>query len=63
VLLAIQLDHELRGVAVEVGNLSVERDLPPEFRAVEARPAQPRPEDILGARHLLAQGAGELAAL
>jgi hypothetical protein len=34
-LLAIQFDRELRGAAAEVGDVSVKRNLPPEFRALE----------------------------
>ena len=39
-LLAIELDDQLCRVAVEVGDVSVDRNLPPEFRAVKVRAAQ-----------------------
>jgi N-acyl-L-homoserine lactone synthetase len=49
VLLAVDLHGELSGVAIEVGDETIERDLPsvpgpePGDRAVEARAAQLRP--------------------
>jgi hypothetical protein len=36
VLLAVQFDHELRGMAVKIDNVSVDRRLPLEFRTLEA---------------------------
>jgi len=35
-LLAVQFNHELRGMAVEVGDISIEGNLPLELRAVKA---------------------------
>ena len=62
-LLAVDLDDEFGGVTVEVGDISIEGDLPLELRAVEARTAQLRPEDFLRVRHLLSEGAGEISVL
>jgi hypothetical protein len=38
-LLAVELDDELRGMAIEIDHVAIERNLPPELRAVEARAA------------------------
>jgi hypothetical protein len=62
-LLAVDLDDKLRGVTVEVGDISIEGNLPLELRAMEARAAQPRPKNLLRARHMLSEGAGELVTL
>jgi hypothetical protein len=62
VLVAIELDHQLRGVAIEVSNISIHRDLPPEFRAVKTRAAQLRPKDLFAFCRLFAQRARECQA-
>src|SRR6202000_3139358 len=62
-LLAVDLDDELRGMTVEIGDISIEGNLPLEFRAMEARAAQLLPQNLLGARHILSETAGELATL
>jgi hypothetical protein len=36
VLLAVELHDKLRRMAVEIDNVSVDRNLPPELRAFEA---------------------------
>jgi hypothetical protein len=36
VLLAVQLDHELRCVAVEIDDTAIDRNLAAELRALEA---------------------------
>jgi hypothetical protein len=58
----VELDSKFGGVAVEVDDVTVERDLASELCAVEARTAQLRPQNVLGAGRVLAQSAGELAA-
>ena len=63
VLLAVEFDDELGRVTVEVCDVAIERNPPLEFRALEARAAQPLPKDGLGARRLFALAAGELNAL
>ena len=54
---------KFRGMTEEVGDIAIEGNLPLELRAIEARAAQPRPENLLRARHMLSEAAGELAAL
>ncbi len=60
-LLAVDFDHELARVAVEVDDKAIEGSLPAKFRPTKSRPAQPFPQDLLSARHLLSQGPGELS--
>jgi hypothetical protein len=63
VLLAVDLDDEFRGMTVEVGDISIEGNLPPELRAMEARAAEQGPERLLRARHTLSESAGEIYVL
>ena len=44
-------------MAIEIEHEAVERDLPPEFGAIEARPAQALPLQVFGARRMLPQSA------
>jgi hypothetical protein len=60
VLFAVELDEELRGVAIEIDDVTIERDLPPESCAVKPRAAQAARKNVLGARRLFAQLASEL---
>jgi len=62
-LRAVQLDDTVGRVTVEVGDVSVERNVPPEFRALEARAAQLRPKDVFGLGRLPSLSAGELVAV
>ena len=52
-----------RRVAIEVGDVAIERDLPAELRAVKTRAARAQPKDVFGGRHLLAKGAGKFVRL
>jgi hypothetical protein len=63
VLLAIDLDDGLLRVAVKIDDETIERGLPPEFRAVKARAAQTLPQQRLRARLTSAQRPGELTTL
>jgi hypothetical protein len=56
VLFAVELDDELRGVAIEIDDVTIERDLPPEFCAVKSRAAQAAPKNVLGASAVCAIG-------
>ena len=49
-LRAVDLDDEARGVAAEIHDVAIDRNLPFEFGAMETRPAQLRPENIFGGR-------------
>jgi hypothetical protein len=62
-LLAVDLDDKLRGMTVEVCDISIEGNLSLELRPMKARATQPRPENFLRTRHVLPECAGELSAL
>jgi hypothetical protein len=55
------VDNELGGMAIEIHNETIERDLPPEFRAVKARAAQALSKRLLRPGLMLAQSFGEFA--
>ena len=63
VLLAVDLDRELRSVAIEVDDVAIEWNLPFELGAVTARAAQPLPQNLFGASRLAAQASREFDAL
>jgi hypothetical protein len=53
-LLAVQLDDEVRRVAAEVSDIPVQGDLPAKLRAVEAGAAQAFPKNVFGLRCMIA---------
>jgi hypothetical protein len=58
----IEFDREPRVVTAKIHDETEERHLPPELPVVETAAAQLLPQDILGARVLSAQAAGDASA-
>ncbi len=62
-LSAVEFNNELRGAAIEVQDVAIERDLAAEFRAMKSRAAQVLPQDLFRGRRIFAQSASELPSI